>query len=128
MIRGLDKAPADLAARGPPSAQNTKTYGFFRAEFLSSDGRHNFRSLLCDLRVTSVSYVRRGSNCRVAAVCATAYLRHFTLEVNGQRTDSMGLSGYRSGICQVLGSFLDTVSLCCRSVSPPSPSSPTVLV
>ena len=78
MIRGLDKAPADLAARGPPSAQDTKTYGFFRAGLCSFDGRHNFRSLLCDLRVTSLSYARRGSNCRVAAVFLAACLRHLT--------------------------------------------------
>lgn len=77
MIRGLDKVPADLAARGSPSAQNTKTYGFFRAGFCSSDGRHTFRSLLCDLRVVSLSNMRRGSNCRAAAVFPTAYLRHF---------------------------------------------------
>lgn len=79
MIRGLDKAPADLAARGPPSAQNTKTYGFLRAGVCSFDGRHNFRTLLRDLRVTSLSYERRGSNCRVAAVFPTAFLRHLTL-------------------------------------------------
>jgi len=108
VIRGLDRGPADLAARDPPSVQNTKTCGFFRAGFCSFDGRHNFRSLLCDLRVTSLSYMRgeglQLSSCDGVSDCISMSFRVIRLlEVNGQRTDSMGLSGYCSGICQVLG-------------------------